>query len=338
MLGLGLGMTFQSGSSVVRYPALSDYADSTDEQTLSGTIKRHNSFARLRIQTSGTSLRAGYWGNFPFNSHFTIVVNGTIDQTVILTGDGTPRTVDITLPAGANKLVDIWEGPQYGFYEPNIQAGGVVTSLQMLDSGFTMVAPSAPSRRTVIYGDSIANGYPVVVQQAYAGLLRLGGNVGGVTVYGSGGRSIDTDRIHQTLSVVATKLSDALADVQGGGRQDLLVVIGTNDWGQATDGGASNFQTSVATLADAVHALRPNAKVHLVSPIIRSGEATPNAQGNTLADYRTAMSNVASTRASWCVYWDASAVLTLADLADGVHPTPTGYQKLTTYFEGTVLI
>jgi lysophospholipase L1-like esterase len=50
------------------------------------------------------------------------------------------------------------------------------------------------------------------------------------------------------------------------------------------------------------------------------------------------MSNVASTRSSFCHYWDASSVLTLADLADGVHPNAGGYAKMLAFYLGTVLV
>lgn len=318
-------------------PVLADCHDSTDEQTLSGSVKRHNSFARLRIRTSGESLRVGYFGDFTSNSMFTVCVNGELDQTVIVTGDGTARTTDIELPAGADKFVDIWEGPQYGFYEPNIQAGGVITSLEVLDGDLYLVPPLPPARRTVFYGDSISQGFPLVPEQSYIGLLRVGGNIGGVTSYGSGGRSIEQDRAHQTLETLAEKLAAMLSDVRSGGRQDLVIVIGTNDWGQAIDGGAENFQDSIATLVDAVHELQPDAAVHLVSPVIREDEDVPNANGDTLQDYRDAMDITVETRSDWASYWNASEVLTLDDLPDGVHPNATGYQKLATYFEGTVL-
>ena len=314
-------------------PLLSDYHDSTDEQTLSGAVKRHNSFARLKLITSGTSLRIGYVADFASNAWLTIFTNGA-PQTVTLTADGSAHTVDVTLPSGSTKVIDIWEGPQFGYYEPSIQSGGVVTSLEVLDGQFYMMAATRPTRRVIVYGDSISQGYPVVPASSYIGLIRQSKFDGGISSYGSGGRSIYEDKTQQTLAVVASILSAGLALVQPGGRQDLLVAIGTNDWGQALDGGVANYQTSVATLVDLVHTSAPSAKVHLVSPIVRSGEATPNAQGNTLAQYRTAMSTVASTRGPWCTYHDASTVLTLGELSDGVHPNASGYATLASYFAG----
>ena len=320
-------------------PVSADFGDSTDEQTLSGSIKRHNAFARIRIVTGGTSLRIGYWSSFPTYSHLTIVVNGVFDQTVSLNGDSTSRTSTVTLPAGAAKVVDIWESPQF-WLEPYVQAG-VITSIEVLDGDMYVAPIAAPSRRVVVYGDSISQGHPVEPKDSWIGLIRLASSSaflgGGITSYGSGGRQIYQDSLTPGLDTVAAILSSCLADVQPGGRQDLVVAIDTNDWGTGPDGGVSSFQTKIATLADAVHASQPAARVQLVSPIIRSGEATSNVLGNTLAQYRTAMSNVASTRSSWCSYWDASAVLTLSDLGDGVHPNATGYAKMATYILGTVL-
>jgi len=318
-------------------PVRADFGDSADEQILSGSIKRHNAFARIRIVTSGTSLRIGYWCNYPSYSALTILVNGVFNQTAMLNGDGAAHTVDVTLPAGSAKVVDIWESPQF-WLEPNVQAG-VITSLEVLDGTLYVIPPAAPERRVVVYGDSISQGHPVEPKDSWIGLIRRTTSFRGfgITSYGSGGRQIYQDSVTPGLSTVASILSACLTDVQPGGRQDLVVAIGTNDWGTGPDGGVSNFQTRIATLVDAVHAAQSAARVQLVSPIIRSGEATPNGNGNTLAQYRTAMSTVASTRSSWCTYWDASSVMTLGDLGDGVHPLAVGYVKMANFILGTVL-
>jgi lysophospholipase L1-like esterase len=320
-------------------PLLTDYHDSTDEKTLTGSVKRHNSFARLKLQTSGTTLRIGYVANFASNSWLTVSINGVV-QAVTLTSDGSAHTTDVMLPAGPLKNVEIWEGPQFGPSEPNVTSGGVVTSLEALDDKLFIIRPKAPSRRVVVYGDSISQGYPVQPQASWVGGIRLSPSFvgGGITSYGFGGRAIYLDYLTLGLAAIAAILASGLNDVQSGGRQDLVVAIGTNDWGTVPDTGVASFQTRIATLVDLVHASVPTARIQLVSPIVRNGEATPNANGDTLSAYRTAMSNVASTRSSFCHYWDASSVLTLADLADGVHPNAGGYAKMLAFYLGTVLV
>jgi hypothetical protein len=115
----------------------------------------------------------------------TVSINGVV-QAVTLTSDGSAHTTDVMLPAGPLKNVEIWEGPQFGPSEPNVTSGGVVTSLEALDDKLFIIRPKAPSRRVVVYGDSISQGYPVQPQASWVGGIRLSPSFvgGGITSYG----------------------------------------------------------------------------------------------------------------------------------------------------------
>jgi lysophospholipase L1-like esterase len=321
-------------------PTLADYHDVIPSavETVDAPIERRNAFARLRFRTSGSQLRIGYWADFASNAWLTVVVDGVFNQRVTLTTDGAEHTTDISLPAGDAKVIDIWEGPQFA-YEPSVNTGGVVTSLEMLDRPGYLNAPEAPAWRVVVYGDSITQGATGYPDESWIGLLRLDAAfTGQITSYGSGGRSLYRDSVAQGVATVAGILAEGLADVEDGGTEDLIVAMGTNDWGLEEDGGVATFQTNIAALVDAVHASRSSATVHLVSPIDRNGEATPNANGDTLQDYRDAMQAVALTRGPWCVYHDASAVIDQSTYtSDGVHPTAAGYELIKAWVLSTVL-
>lgn len=322
-------------------PALADYADNALDVVVSGSVHRHNSYARLSFRTSGTSLRLGYWANFPSNSWLTIVVNGVFDQSVPLTADGAEHTVDVTLPSGVNKVVEVWEGPQYA-WEPTIQTGGIVRSIEMLDATLVKIAPVPPARRVVFYGDSISQAYPYAPHQSYIGLLRRDTTFDAeITSLGSGGRALFLDVDDPGLATTAANIAAMLADTAG--TEELVFVMGTNDWygtgGPPTSSSTlAAFQTNVEDLIDAVHAARPSAIVHLVSPLARSDEATPNANGDVLQDFRDVLESVASTRSAWCTYYDASAVLNLGtDYYDGVHLLPVGNTNFKSWLRSTVL-
>jgi lysophospholipase L1-like esterase len=61
-----------------------------------------------------------------------------------------------------------------------------------------------------------------------------------------------------------------------------------------------------------------------------------NGVGSTLADYRTAIATEQSTRSAWCNLVDGTAIMSTAELVDGVHPNAAGHALYLAYVK-TVL-
>lgn len=341
-LGLGLGLCSsrapESGTPEPHAPLLADYHDSTEEETLVGDVKRHNPLARIVLTTTGTDLELVYVSDGVATAnirHIAVFSNGALVEDVATTADSAPHTVNVTLPGGS-QTVEIWEGPQLGV-EPTATSGGIITSVEVTDATMTIVEPTPPAHRVVVYGDSISQGYPLTLEKGWTALLRLDGTFDGqVTIYGAVARQFYQDTVTTTVPTLATKLAAMLADVSSGGVEDLIIAIGTNDWGDGAHF-VSYYEDNIADLVDAIHLARPDATIRLLSPIVRQDEEVPNVRGETLPQYRTALSTIASTRGPWCVYYDASAVLALGDLSDGIHPTAAGYLTLKNYVRDTVL-
>lgn len=321
-------------------PELDDYHDGDDDEALTGTsIARHNPCARIVFMTSGTQLRikaVSTAASIASMRKMVITVNDVVDQVVTTDASGAEQTYDLTLPVGDAKRVAVWEGPFYS-PEPNVQSGGILTSVEVLDASLTKVAPVGPEHRVVVIGDSISQGYPYSPDKGWPGLLRTDATVDAqVTLFGATARQFYQDTVTTTVPVLAAKLAAQLADVAPGGVEDLIFALGTNDWGDGANF-VAYFEEHLADLIDAVHAARPDATIRLLAPIVRQDEAVPNSRGEILQEYRDAMDTIASARGPWCVYFDASSVLTLGQLGDGVHPTEAGYVILKNYVRDTVI-
>ncbi len=302
---------------------------------------RRNALSRLKFTTSGTQLKLGVYTDLiggAYDASFTVVVNGVVDQVVTTTPDSTTHLVTFTLNAAFGaKTVEIWEGRQYGV-EPTVYTGARISSIDVLDDTFTMVAPSAPANRVVVYGDSISQGFVSgSTDHGWTGLLRLDGSKGLVSCYGASGRALYSDASNPGIgggSGLAAILANMCSD--GTGTRKLIICIGTNDWGQSNDA-VANFQTRLGTLVTDINAIDSTIAIHMVSPVIRQNESTPNSQGDTLGAYRTAYSTIAAAHPSYCTGHDGSTILTLADLVDGTHPTQGGYVKIYNYVKASVL-
>ena len=104
----------------------------------------------------------------------------------------------------------------------------------------------------------------------------------------------------------------------------IWLAIGTNDYG-LNKWNAASFGSAYSSTVDALHAAMPAARIMCQTPLVRNNETT-NASGSTLEDYRAQIGAICSAR-SWVTMVDGAKILTLSDLADGIHPTAQGFVK-----------
>lgn len=224
----------------------------------------------------------------------------------------------ITMPSGTNTL-EIINGSQSKSGSTVI--GTWVESAYPSDgSVFTAdTNPSNEANQIILYGDSITAGGNSTNRpyEGYGVVLRgLVSNP--VTHEAWGQRTLNDD------CSTAGAIDTFVAKIAAVTPTIVWLGIGTNDYGLAAQTAASFEAQYDALLADLVVAL-PSAKIYCATPIHRTVE-TANGLGDTLGDYRTAISNAVTTIADADVtFVDTSAWLVDGDLDDGVHPTTAGH-------------
>jgi hypothetical protein len=75
--------------------------------------------------------------------------------------------------------------------------------------------------------------------------------------------------------------------------------------------------------------------IYCQTPLVRSVESA-NGSGSTLGDYRTQIATAVSSRTAFATLVDGTAILTTADLDDGVHPTTAGHAAYAAYVGGVL--
>jgi lysophospholipase L1-like esterase len=244
---------------------------------------------------------------------------------------GTPRTTGVFqttlwLPRGADKVVELFVPLQYAASAGGARLG-VYPYHVAFDAEATEITPSLPANHLVIYGDSIASGGIALCPSVfgYAGLMKwdtVGGKYdGAVTQVSWGTRRLADDC---ATSGAATAFVTALLALNP---TKILLAIGSNDHSVIPAVSLVNFTTYYERLLDEIHAQDDTIPIVCLSPIRRGAEGT-NANGNTMAEFRTAISNAVSARSGWSVppsYEDGLAIFAdLTQLPDGIHPGTTG--------------
>ncbi|WP_102126790.1 DUF4038 domain-containing protein [Deinococcus planocerae] len=191
--------------------------------------------------------------------------------------------------------------------------------------------PSAPARapRVMPLGDSITDGYNVPGGYRIELLGRLSARAPGVNFVGSlqNGPGTLADRDHEGHS--GWRIDELSARIDGWldrAQPDvILLMIGTNDVIQNRDLGQAPAR--LGRLLDQIGARRPNTQVLVSSlPPLQNSE-----ENRRVRQYNAAIPGLVKTRADQgrrVTFVNVGAALTLADLADGVHPNAGGYAKL----------
>lgn len=114
----------------------------------------------------------------------------------------------------------------------------------------------------------------------------------------------------------------------------VLLLIGTNDVLQ--DYALSTAPDRLGALMDQIVAWNPATKV-VVASIPPVGDSANNAQAITFNATIPGLVDARVAQGAMVSYVDMYAVLTPADLADGIHPTAAGYDKMAVVWAQAVL-
>lgn len=158
---------------------------------------------------------------------------------------------------------------------------------------------------------------------------EIRGFIGRVTEVAYGFRRLFDDCSNGTAQTAFASFIAGLAT----GAPELLMMIGTNDWfnGWANVG---QFQAAYTGFLNALSATSvATMPIRCVSPLLTTVREGANGAGNTMDDYRAAVS--ASVTAAMTAhptmnitFVDGKAILNANDLDDGLHPTTAGHAKL----------
>lgn len=296
----------------------------TNRSTSTPDQRARSAFARYVFDTAATSLTiegvSSQTVDPTHGAELGIYVDGAWLQRVALTTNGQRTTASVSLSAGT-KRVEVHEGEQAQspFYSEPTLRGAWLAGLSA-NAAITPVAYTPPSRRIVIYGDSISVGFftSTPVQVAWPQQLRADGYH--VTMWGHGSRALYDDVPDAagaaTMALFLSKMLD------GTSTNELVLQLGYNDFfGTSGEGfwAAASYGTAVGLLLDAVHTVRPDVLVHLLLSFPVSNEARTNTSyGETLSAYRAAKLAQATGR-SYCSVWNSTS-LSLT-WSDGVHPS-----------------
>ena len=209
---------------------------------------------------------------------------------------GTPRSTGayqstLWLPRGADKVVELFVPLQSASSAGGARLGVYPYRVEF-DAPAAEISPSLEANHLVIYGDSIASGGVAICPSVYgyAGLMKRGAANGGydgsVTQVSHGTRRLADDC---ATAGAATAFVTALLGLSP---TKLLIAIGSNDHSVVPAVTLANFATYYERLLDEVHVQDDTLPMVCLSPIRRGAEGT-NANGNTMAEFRTAISDAA---------------------------------------------
>lgn len=285
---------------------------------------RHNAFARLRFTTSLRRLAIHQVATSGTYAYIGIFNNGSYSSISTSTTTNVSQVIDTLLPAGSSKTIDLVEGSQ-------ALAGaavlGVFAAAIRVPTDAVIIAPTVPTDRVLVVGDSIINGYITSNAQSDNPIAVLRGLTDyKVTCLGWG--SATSYEFTQSANRAAWVTSMA-AMLNGTNSNTLIWEVMTNDYGLDAQSSA-NYATNLGAFLDDLKVAVPNLEVKIFGAIKRIAPAaeTANGFGNTLDDYRSAAAGLISGR-SW-VKWinNKYAVDTANIYADGIHVTTAGSAQL----------
>jgi lysophospholipase L1-like esterase len=305
------------------------WLDTFSPVTESGFV-RTSPFSRAKYTTTAEAVTvSGYTdvsASFPTMDQFAVYVDGVYSTAFNPTANGAFNGT-LSLSAGT-KTIEFVSGLQAAPSQTNVL--GTWFTGATASAAMTAVTDTT-TNRLVIYGDSIAVGANSTVppKDGWPVLLRAERGTDSTVVEAYGFRSLNLDASD------ATKRAAFVAKIVALNPSILWMAIGTNDYG-LTKWTDSAFGTAYGAFLDDIHAALPSLVIYCQTPILRSGEPTANGNGLFLSDFRTAISNAVSTRSAWATLVDGTAILTTAQLDDGVHPSTAGHIAYAAYVAGVL--
>ncbi|MFL6125351.1 RICIN domain-containing protein [Actinophytocola sp.] len=208
-----------------------------------------------------------------------------------------------------------------------VAALGVVLAVGMTVAGAAQApAESNGGVRVMPLGDSITDGYNVPGGYRINLWQRLAGGAYTVDFVGSGfnGPSTLGDHDHEGHSGWRIDQLDAniVGWLQTYAPRTILLHIGTNDMNQNYD--VANAPARLSALIDKIRATAPTVEL-FVAQITPESDPTLEARVDA---YNAALPGVVAQKGPLTHLVDMHSAVTTADLADGVHPTATGYDKM----------
>jgi lysophospholipase L1-like esterase len=198
-----------------------------------------------------------------------------------------------------------------------------IVGVSGVGGSLTLVAPAAPNTRYFAVGDSITRGYLATDWNGWSDQVRhaLSSATYGTTIWGVIGQTLFN--YANTSGVANTTAATIAALLDGTAKNIVDISLSTNDWGAGVT--AANILTYFQNIVAAIHTASPSAKIILSTPILRTGEATPNAGGATLANYRTQIASVVTANNTFCTLFDGSVY---SPGGDGIHPADSTYAQM----------
>jgi lysophospholipase L1-like esterase len=308
-------------------------------------------FAATRLHTSATSLalRAINTAGSASVDELTVFVDGVFNSTIAPAADSVIHATTLTLD-GSPHTVEIWDGESNINLTSVNQTTGTVALVEMQDpTGSTSVLAAAiPSKRLVVYGDSITTGY--AADHAYHGCFQLlrqdpASWTGRVSIFASGGRSLNTDfALDSTFGLLAGWTLGLANEVASGGTRILALCIGRNDWAGAGNNSPwanlAAFQAAYLAFLQKLRALDATVTIICQTPLVTSDE-TNNLQGFSLGDVRTAITTSAGSVSGVIVVQGNAAfagkpAVSVGQLADGIHPNTAGQAAWKLWWKGVL--
>lgn len=287
------------------------------------------------VQTGRTIQLAAFV--YPANAagQLTLLDSGTIVATAGISNGSATFTVS-SISSGSHSYT-----AEYGDPSSNSTLSSSAVIVTATSSGGTGggtgTSGTSENLRLMPLGDSITYGYLSSTLNGYRGPLRdalvnegfsadfVGENNTG-TMYDNYNEGFPGYRIDNVDSFVARPVGNYLPNV-------VTLMLGTNDMNQSWD--LANAPTRLGKIIDDVLVADPGATV-LVANLIPS--STPLVESNIQA-FNPQIPGVIAARASQgrhVALVDMSAV-TVADLADNLHPSDEGYQKLANAWNAAIL-
>lgn len=218
-----------------------------------------------------------------------------------------------------------------------VPKGTHLVSVSVASDGVSLVSIPKSTNRMVVVGDSISVGDGTSNSSRYGWVIKLRDALRATNwSITSGGWGAGNSVSMLPNDTKQQEMADrAISEFAGAtGRKVMLWQLGTNDYGYVyIDPPVAAARAG--SVWDKMYAQDPTIEVILITPIIRENENNTNTFGHILQDYRDSLITEASTRAFVTAY-DGKAVLTLADLSDGLHPNEAGHQKFADYVQTTL--
>jgi lysophospholipase L1-like esterase len=268
-------------------------------------------------------------------------VNGRY-YTSVTGATGVDDVQTVTLPAGLNRVEIVTSWGDY-INTPAVPiwlytAEQFTRSVMVpLGSTFNVVPPQQTATRVLVFGDSKDSGYAATIPsaQGFPPLLRRLMPTASVAVEGIGSASLYTN---MTTTAVRQQTIARLAQYKP---TTLLFMHGRNDWFDTYWTSVSVYQSAVGTFLDSFHEALPSCSIVAVSTWLEStgDESSTNGNGETLSQYRTAMSNACAARPQYCQFEDGTSVpgwSQTTSLADGIHPNNQGSWQIAQWIAGPV--